>query len=445
MKLKLLVPVWVLVFSILVAAPVAAAPAAGPCASGATYDPACDVNHDGVVNVLDVQLTAGHWNQSGAWTGGGEGWLLNGNAGTNPAQNYIGTTDGQPLVIQPAGGNVGIGTSTPNARFNVVGTSWFQGDSTPLPLAAGKGIAIGFSGEQGYIYGFDYATWTNKNLIVQHAGGKVAIGTSTPAQAKLTIAAGAEETGVVVSSAGSAGVYVGEAGGSGVVVSSAGSAGVYVEQAGGSGVLVGSAYWDGVYANSVQDNGQWGFYTPDAIRGSNVLLQSLSLVAQVAGPDSLTPGDVVAVAGVADPVAGSTVHTPLVRLAGGTFTNVVGVVESHLALTQQPDRPQPVEGQTATEAPVYELRSTDGPALAGDYVAITVLGAALVKVQAGETVLAGQRLTVAANGRTRPVGTIKVQLAGGEGTADIAESAPVIGVALEAAKEGLVWVLVNPQ
>ena len=57
---------------------------------------------------------------------------------------------------------------------------------------------------------------------------------------------------------------------------------------------------------------------------------------------------------------------------------------------------------------------------------------------------AGQRLTIAVNGRARPLGTIKVQLAGGEGTADIAESAPVIGVALEAAKDELVWVLVNP-
>ena len=45
-----------------------AAPAAGPCAPGAAYDPACDVDHNGVINVLDVQLAAGHWNQSGTFT-----------------------------------------------------------------------------------------------------------------------------------------------------------------------------------------------------------------------------------------------------------------------------------------------------------------------------------------------------------------------------------------
>ena len=167
-------------------------------------------------------------------------------------------------------------------------------------------------------------------------------------------------------------------------------------------MYVNSAGYDGVYANTTQASGQWGFYTPDAIHGSNVLMHSLSLVAQVTGPDSLTPGDIVAVAGITDPVPGSTVHTPLVRLAGGTFTNVVGVVESHLALTQQPSHPQPAEGETPTETPASELRSVDGPAQAGDYVAITVLGAAQVKVDDATSIEAGQRLTGGGNARPCP-------------------------------------------
>ena len=52
---------------VITAIPSAAAPLAGPCVAGAAYDPACDVNHDGVVNVLDIQLTAGHWNQTGTY------------------------------------------------------------------------------------------------------------------------------------------------------------------------------------------------------------------------------------------------------------------------------------------------------------------------------------------------------------------------------------------
>ena len=43
---------------------------AGPCVVGGSYDPACDVDHNGVIDVLDIQLAAGHWNQSGAFTSG---------------------------------------------------------------------------------------------------------------------------------------------------------------------------------------------------------------------------------------------------------------------------------------------------------------------------------------------------------------------------------------
>ncbi len=163
--------------------------AAAPCTFGAVYDPTCDVNQDGAINVLDIQLTAGHWAQTGTWTGGGDSWLLTGNAGTDPSTNFIGTTDGQPLAIQPAGGYVGIGTDAPQSGFNVNGTSWFQGDNTPLPAAAGKGIAVGFAGEQGYIFGFNYATFTPKNLLLQSPGGNVGIGTLSPTGGKLHVEA----------------------------------------------------------------------------------------------------------------------------------------------------------------------------------------------------------------------------------------------------------------
>jgi len=60
--------------------------------------------------------------------GGGEAWLLTGNAGTNPAVNFLGTTDAQPLVIattntttpQPIQIRVG---NQETFRFNPPGTS----------------------------------------------------------------------------------------------------------------------------------------------------------------------------------------------------------------------------------------------------------------------------------------------------------------------------------
>jgi hypothetical protein len=75
-----------------------ASPLAGPCQPGAAYDPACDVNHDGVISVLDIQLAAGHWGQAGPWSSGS--WDLTGNAGTSPGTHFVGTSDSQALELK---------------------------------------------------------------------------------------------------------------------------------------------------------------------------------------------------------------------------------------------------------------------------------------------------------------------------------------------------------
>ena len=103
---------------------------AGPCAPGPVYDPACDVDHDGDVDVMDIQLAAGHWNQNGVWTAG-DYWSLLGNAATNPAVNFLGTTDNQPLVVRTNGvervrvtenGLVGVGIANPTDQLSVRNT-----------------------------------------------------------------------------------------------------------------------------------------------------------------------------------------------------------------------------------------------------------------------------------------------------------------------------------
>jgi hypothetical protein len=59
-------------------------------------------------------------------------WNLTGNAGTDPNADFLGTTDGQPLVIRTnnteamrvtAAGTVGIGTTSPAAQLQAVGNS----------------------------------------------------------------------------------------------------------------------------------------------------------------------------------------------------------------------------------------------------------------------------------------------------------------------------------
>jgi hypothetical protein len=67
-------------------------------------------------------------------------WNLAGNAGTNPASQFLGTTDAQPLVLRtnnteqarldPAG-NLGLGTTTPSERLTVRGNARVLGEDNP--------------------------------------------------------------------------------------------------------------------------------------------------------------------------------------------------------------------------------------------------------------------------------------------------------------------------
>jgi len=105
--------------------------------------------------------------------------------GLPPGSMYIWNQGlpGPPFGITPVG-NVGIGTSNPQAKLHIAGSSWFTGDTTPLPPAAGHGIVIGYSGEGtgsvGYISAFDYTTFTPRNLALNLGGGNVGIGTANP-------------------------------------------------------------------------------------------------------------------------------------------------------------------------------------------------------------------------------------------------------------------------
>jgi hypothetical protein len=122
-----------------------------------------------------------------AGQGVGIGFPGNSNYGYISAYDYANNAP-RNLALNWLGGNVGVGTRFPQARFHVVGTSWFQGDTTPLFLTAGPGVAIGYSAsfDGGYIFANDYLASTGKNLVLNSTGGNVGIGTTTP-QARLNI------------------------------------------------------------------------------------------------------------------------------------------------------------------------------------------------------------------------------------------------------------------
>ena len=389
------------------------APLAGVCIPGGAYDPACDVDHDGDVDIFDVQLTAGHWSQNGVY--------VSDNNHNHLGQTWTGADN--PITIQGSFAGQGTPALTVGNSSSVGWGLRVTAGGLNVSSAVYDGMSVGTVGGDGvYIYSAG-----QNGVRISSAGGYGLIVGHTAYD------------GVFIVSADSTGLNV-QLAETGAYVASAGWNGMVVEAAGGDGMRVVSATYNGVYANTTQASGEWGFYTPDKIHGSNVLLESVSLVAQVSGAESLTAGDLVMAAGIADPLPGSTVHLPQVQAAAGAPGGVIGVVEGRLVLT---DRPRPASALGESAAQASELHRAEGPARPGDYVALTVVGAARVKVSAAAApVTVGQRLT-AANLPGHARGLASRTLDG----MIVSEGAAVIGTALEplAAGEGLIWVLVNVQ
>jgi hypothetical protein len=93
--------------------------------------------------------------------------------------------------------------------------------------------------------------------------------------------------------------------------------------------------------------------------------------------------------------------------------------------------------------PVTRLAPREGAAQPGEYVHIVIYGPIQVKASAlGSAIQLGDKLAVGDSGAARSLQTRDLD------GMRITESAPTIGIALEsleASKDGLIWVLVNPQ
>jgi hypothetical protein len=94
----------------------------------------------------------------------------------------------QPLLLNPLGGNVGIGTASPQVSLESSGSIRSTGGSNP---ASGVGLELGYNTSAGRasILAYDRSggaykqVGLNDNLYVGGAGGNVGIGTTSPAQA----------------------------------------------------------------------------------------------------------------------------------------------------------------------------------------------------------------------------------------------------------------------
>jgi hypothetical protein len=144
-----------------------------------------------------------------------QSWNLIGNAGTSPANNFLGTTDNKSLVLRTnnvermrigGGGKIGIGTKTPAAYLHLFGTMQIENNSGTVydePLltlrnSAANGTTtnpvIAFKGEDTLfaVMGYDFSTrdmvfstqvaGITPDLIINHDNGFVGLNTKTPAE-----------------------------------------------------------------------------------------------------------------------------------------------------------------------------------------------------------------------------------------------------------------------
>ena len=179
----------------------------------------------------------------------------------------------------------------------------------------------------------------------------------------------------------------------------------------------------GIWSNTSNANGEWAFYSVDNIQAGNVLATTYSLVTKVTGTDALSPGDLVAVSGMSEPLPGGNTPMPLVRLADATsYNGVIGVVGSRMVWQVAPGK----DGEDA-----MSLQSAEGAAQPGEYASLVIYGVAQVRVDPTAQISVGERLTAStASGMARALRQQEV-----DGML-VTEGAPVIGIALAAPTPG---------
>jgi hypothetical protein len=114
-------------------------------------------------------------------------WALDGNGGTDPADDFLGTTDSQPLIVRTnkveamrvvAGGQIGVGTTHPEVRLHVRGNrirlQSADGHRRVDLRADGSALDLQSAGAPLYINNTDQSTFINPR------GGGVGIGTTSP-------------------------------------------------------------------------------------------------------------------------------------------------------------------------------------------------------------------------------------------------------------------------
>lgn len=265
----------------------------------------------------------------------------------------------------------------------------------------------------GYATNGSFRAWTyydgtSGDWYLYNAGIRLHV----PNEGGLRIGPSADYSLVIENTTGSDGIRILDVGDDSIQIGNppdVGNYGVYIPSPGVS------TY--GLWSNTANASGEWALYSVDNIQAGNVLAAGLTQIARVGGERALAAGDVVAASGFANGVPGAQDLLPrVVSAANPAHLGVIGVVRSRMQLV-------PKAGKEGDDA--VALESVSGKAQPGDFVALTVRGVTLVRIDGGEVVEVGQRLTVAeSDGTVRPLRTRSL-----EGM-EVTEGTPVVGVAV---------------
>lgn len=156
--------------------------------SGSAGTPAAIMGRDASGDIGNITLGANLSLAGGVLSasgGGTAGWGLTGNAGTNPATNFIGTTDAQPLwfrtnnsnqMIMTQNGFLGLNTATPSARLTIVNNAVGESDDVTIyRYETGGATRLSFlaaQGTQAAPANLAYNQVLSSTLMYGYAGGQ---------------------------------------------------------------------------------------------------------------------------------------------------------------------------------------------------------------------------------------------------------------------------------